>query len=298
MSDDLTPILLSVLLAAGILCLMFGLFLHVEPRLAAGRGGLKAQLRRSQSEGKWLFGRLLESGSESSREAIRKTLIQAGFDHPSAPLFLSVSRILSSIILAALSASVLMQEVIPVDVSPRSQKMIFVLMAIIGYVLPGLAVKKAAEQYVDRIAKALPDALDLMLVCVEAGQSLDQALVRVSRSLYGIHPELAERFSATAEAIKAGEDRRGAFDKMAYMTDNADLKAFAAVVLQSAGMGTPVSEVFRVYSADQRDRRIRKIEEKANILPTKLTLGTMMLTVPPLLLLLLTPAVYSILQSF
>jgi len=113
-----------------------------------------------------------------------------------------------------------------------------------------------------------------------------------------IHPELAERFAATSEALKAGEDRADAFARLAYVTDNLDLQSFAAVVLQASSMGTPISDTFRIYAEEQRERRFSRIEEKANMLPTKMTLGTMVFTVPSLLLLLLTPAVYSILQSF
>lgn len=298
MTGELTPLLLTLLLASGVLCLLTGLFFQLDARGTIAGAAHKTQLRRAPMGGHRLSALLLEARSDTARQAMQKTLMQAGFDHPNAPLFLAISRFLAAILLAALGAAVLMLEIAGLRVSGQSQASIILVLAVIGYVLPGIAVRKAAEQYVDRIAKALPDALDLMLVCVEAGQSLDQALVRVSRSLYQIHPELAERFSVTAEAIKAGEDRKEAFDKMASLTDNADLKAFASVVLQSVNLGTPVSEVFRVYAADQRDRRVRRVEEKANLLPTKLTLGTMLLTVPPLLLLLLTPALYSILQSF
>lgn len=84
---------------------------------------------------------------------------------------------------------------------------------------------------------------------------------------------------------------------LAQVTDNSDLRQYATLVLQSSTLGTPMAHTLRVFSADLRDRRIRRVEERANVLPTKMTLGTMMFTVPPLLVLLMTPAIYRLITA-
>ncbi|WP_163849797.1 type II secretion system F family protein [Pseudooceanicola aestuarii] len=299
--DSTMPALLSLTTAIGMACLMVGLWLALRRILAGPVVARQAGLRHATpGPSRWrdLVGGLMQSRSEEARAAQRKMLMQAGLDGPNALFYLALAKLVLALLLALICAVVMTLDWVQLRLSPTRQGVVILLVAVIGFILPSILVRNAADRYIDRIARALPDALDLMLVCVEAGQSLDQALVRVARAMHGIHPDLAERFAATAEALKAGEDRRAAFDRLAWSTDNADLKSFAAVVLQASAMGTPVAETFRVYSADQRDRRYRRVEEQANMLPTKMTLGTMVLTVPPLLLLLLTPAMYRILNSF
>lgn len=297
-------ILLSSLLACGLFCSIAGMWLLLSrpesgPETERPRD-LRLDNRASPRRG-WptaLLARYLEDSDEVSREKQRKLLLQAGFPGANAPLYFSIAKLVAGMIALVLGL-LLFVLILQHDFGNGGMWLIagtgFFL---IGYVLPGIFIQRRAERYVSKIAKGLPDALDLMLVCVEAGQSLDLSLVRVAKSLHRIHPELAERFATTSEALKAGGDRAAAFERLAYETDNADLKAFARVVLQSSAMGTPVAETFRIFSADQRKRRITKVEEQANVLPTKLTLGTMLFTVPPFLLLMLAPALYSISKSF
>jgi len=241
---------------------------------------------------------LLEERDEKRSEQRKRQLFQAGFPGPNQVYYFTISKLVVGTLTMCLMA--MLMAVTPTIRQPGLlQWPIFLSLSfLLGFALPGIVVAVRAERYVDRIAKGLPDALDLMLVCVEAGQSLDISLVRVARLMRDLHPELAERLAATADALKAGENRESAFNKLAYLTDNADLAAFARVMLQASEMGTPVADTFRVFAADQRSRRMRRIEEKANVLPTKMTLGTMIFTVPPFLLLMLTPAIYSILTGF
>lgn len=163
-----------------------------------------------------------------------------------------------------------------------------------AYMLPAFWIGARQEAYKQRLEKALPDALDLLQICMEAGQSLDQSIIRAARELRAVHPELAAHLDWAAEAILAGMDRGEAFRRIAAETENEDIAALGNALVQAVRMGTPVAQTLTVYTDDLRDKRLRKIEGRANILPTKMTLGTMMFTVPPLLLLLLTPAVIRI----
>ena len=162
----------------------------------------------------------------------------------------------------------------------------------IGYYLPRYWVNKRVNQRQTEIIQGFPDALDLMLVCVEAGQSLDQSIIRVGKESRVGYPALADEFDMVAQEVKAGKERISVLKDMAERVGVPDVASFVATIIQSATFGTSVADALRVYSADMRDKRIMRAEEKANMLPTKLTLGTMLFTVPPLLVILIGPSIY------
>lgn len=295
----------AIAFSLGLLCIVFALAVMLFGR--APEAGVQDQgnsLRRDSranarvSRLEVVFTRLFEEKDSVARAELVKKLAQAGFPGPRAPFLFVFSKLFVGMVV---SVAVVISFLMLPNASVQGGLQWLIILSLgflVGYSLPGVIVESRAQRYVERIAKGLPDALDLMLVCVEAGQSIDMSLVRVARSLHRLHPDLSERFAATAEALRAGDDRASAFERLAYDTDSAELKSFGRAILQASSMGTPVAETFRVFSTDQRQRRIKKVEEYANILPTKLTLGTMFFTVPPFLLLLLTPALYSISKSF
>jgi tight adherence protein C len=164
----------------------------------------------------------------------------------------------------------------------------------IGYYIPRYWVDKRVEKRQTEIIEGFPDALDLMLVCVEAGQSLDQSLIRVGKESRMGYPALADEFDMVAQEVKAGKERTSVLKDMAERVGVPDVASFVTTLVQSATFGTSVAEALRVYSADMRDKRIMRAEEKANMLPTKLTLGTMLFTVPPLLVILIGPSIHGI----
>jgi tight adherence protein C len=134
----------------------------------------------------------------------------------------------------------------------------------------------------------------MMLVCVEAGQSLDQSIIRVAREMRAGFPDLAEEYEIVANEMKAGKDKVQVLKDMGERCGVADVSSFVTVLIQSSTFGTSIAEALRVYAGEMRDKRVMRAEEKANVLPTKLTLGTMMFTVPPLLIILIGPSVYAI----
>ena len=133
-----------------------------------------------------------------------------------------------------------------------------------------------------------------MLVCVEAGQSLDQSIIRVSKELRASYPSLSDEFEIVSYEIKAGKDKPTVLADMGERCGVADISSFVTVLVQSATFGTSIAEALRVYAEEMRDKRVMRAEEKANKLPTKMTLVTMMLTVPPLLIILVGPSVVGI----
>ncbi len=137
----------------------------------------------------------------------------------------------------------------------------------------------------------------MMLVCVEAGQSLDQSIIRVSREIRAGYPALADEYQTVAQELKAGKDRIQVLRDMSERAGVPDVSSFVTVLIQSASFGTSIADALRVYAAEMRDKRVMRAEEKANTLPTKMTLATMMLTVPPLLIILIGPSVYGIAET-
>lgn len=167
----------------------------------------------------------------------------------------------------------------------------------VGYYLPKWWVNKRKEERQEEMVNGFPDSLDMMLVCVEAGQSLDQAIIRVSQELKSGFPALAEEYEMVSNEMKAGKDKTQVLRDMSERCGVPDIASFVTVLIQSQQFGTSISEALRVFSAEMRDKRVMRAEEKANTLPTKMTLATMMLTVPPLLIILIGPSVYSIYET-
>jgi len=168
------------------------------------------------------------------------------------------------------------------------------LPTVILYYLPIYWVSKRRGERQVQIAAGFPDALDMLLICTEAGQSMDQSINRVAKELKAGYPALAEEFETVSHQVKAGSDRMKVLKAMGERSGNADIRSFVTVLIQSSTYGTSVAEALRIYAAEMRDKRVMLAEEKANVLPTKLTLGTMMFTVPPLLIILIGPSVHGV----
>lgn len=148
------------------------------------------------------------------------------------------------------------------------------------------------------IQDGFPDALDMLLVCVEAGQSLDQGIVRVAREIAVGYPALAEELSTVSAEVKAGKEKTSVLRAFAERAGVQDVSSFVTVMIQSQTFGTSIAEALRVYASEMRDKRVMRAEEAANKLPTKITLGTMMFTVPPLLIVIVGPSVYAMVETF
>ncbi|MCP5086828.1 MAG: type II secretion system F family protein [Rhodobacteraceae bacterium] len=163
-----------------------------------------------------------------------------------------------------------------------------------GYYAPSYWVEKRRQTRREEIENGFPDALDLMLVCIEAGQSLDQAVQRVAKEIAPSCAALSEELTIVSNEMRAGKERPVVLRDLAERCDIPDISAFVTVMIQSATFGTSLGEALRVYASEMRDKRVTRAEEKANKLPTKMTLCTMMFTVPPLLIIMVGPSVYDI----
>jgi tight adherence protein C len=238
------------------------------------------------------FAHFLEPQKKEELSAAKLNMLRAGYGGKNSvrmfhavQFLLAILFLVGGLILAFVKS--LSQEMSGVDILLHS-----LLPCAIGYYIPRYWVNKRVKQRQTEIIQGFPDALDLMLVCVEAGQSLDQSIIRVGKESRAGYPALADEFDMVAQEVKAGKERISVLKDMAERVGVPDVASFVTTIIQSATFGTSVADALRVYSADMRDKRIMRAEEKANMLPTKLTLGTMLFTVPPLLVILIGPSVY------
>ncbi|MEL6218945.1 MAG: type II secretion system F family protein [Pseudomonadota bacterium] len=187
-------------------------------------------------------------------------------------------------------------------VLPEEPNLVFALvfsavLGLVGYFIPVYWIERQIATRREEIANAFPDAMDMMLVCIEGGQSLEQAMARVGKEMEMSSGPLAEELQIVSHEFRAGKDRIAVLRDFASRCQVNDISSFVTVLIQSTAFGTSISEALRVYASEMRDKRLMRAEEKANVLPTKLTLGTMMFTVPPLILILIGPSIIQILRA-
>lgn len=183
------------------------------------------------------------------------------------------------------------------DMSTRNLILAIVIPGGAGYYLPKYWIERRRQERQEEIESGFPDSLDLMLVCVEAGQALDQSIIRVAAEIRAGYPALADEFQIVSNEMKAGKDRITVLRDMAERAGVPDVSSFVTVLIQSTSFGTSIADALRVYASEMRDKRVMRAEEKANVLPTKLTLGTMMFCLPPLLIILIGPSIYDIYKN-
>jgi tight adherence protein C len=261
--------------------------------------GKKSSLRASGAGDKLAkYSTFLEPQNADEFSAVKLKLVQAGYRGKNAvrtyyfvQFALGISLLVVGLILALVKVT---------TGQPTTMDLGMTILgpAFGGYYLPKYWVTKRQQKRKQEIENGFPDSLDMMLVCVEAGQSLDQSILRVAKEIKSGYPALAEEFETVSHEMKAGKDRVTVLRDMGTRAGVPDVSSFVTVLIQSATFGTSIADALRVYASEMRDKRVMRAEEKANKLPTKLTLATMMLTVPPLLIILIGPSIYGIYTTF
>ncbi len=241
------------------------------------------------------YAQYLEPKDEEEASKTRKLMIRAGYTHKDAVRTLTAAQLVLGLGLLVLSSIYALA--LAGDISPLSKFAYIMAPAAVGYFAPRYWIIKRVAARQQEIQDGFPDALDLLLVCVEAGQSLDQAIIRMAKEIEPSYPALAGEFLIVAQEMKAGRDKPDVLRAMADRCDINDITSFVTVMIQSATFGTSIADALRVYAAEMRDKRVMRAEEKANVLPTKLTVGTMMFCVPPLLIILIGPSLHGIATS-
>ncbi len=162
--------------------------------------------------------------------------------------------------------------------------------AIIGSYFPNIIVKNIRQKRQSSIMMAFPDALDLMLICVEAGMSIEVAFKKVATEIGGQSIELAEELSLTTAELSYLQDRRVGYENLALRTGHQGVKAVCTSLIQSERYGTPVGQALRVMADENRQMRMQLAEKKAAALPAKLTVPMIVFFLPVLFIVILGPA--------
>lgn len=165
-----------------------------------------------------------------------------------------------------------------------------------GFLGPDLWVKNAADKRAQQMTKALPDALDLLVICAEAGLSLDAAMTRVGREIVSASPELADEFSLTAIELGFLPSRQLALQNLMGRTNMTKLRSLVNSLLQTERYGTPLAQSLRVLAAEFRDERMMRAEEKAGKLPATMTVPMIVFILPALFIVLGGPAAIRIIH--
>jgi len=263
-----------------------------ESRTRENTGAAKAQLRQ-KSKGDKLkkYANFLEPQDAQQLSEMRLKLLRAGYRSREAVRYYHFAQFALGIGGLILGVSYLLL-FLNIDEATMQQKIMYVLgPGAVGYMAPKYWVTRRVEERKQEIMDGFPDSLDMLLVCVEAGQSLNQSILRVARELRASYPALADEYEIVSHEMKAGKDKASVLADMGERCGIQDISSFVTVLIQSQTFGTSISEALRVYAEEMRDKRVMRAEEKANKLPTKMTLVTMMFTVPPLLVILVGPSV-------
>ncbi|HET9426950.1 MAG TPA: type II secretion system F family protein [Allosphingosinicella sp.] len=165
---------------------------------------------------------------------------------------------------------------------------------LLAYKAPDLWLKNKVDKRTHAIRKGLPDALDLLVICAEAGLTVDAAFGRVARELGKAYPELGDEFALTAIELGFLTDRRSAFENLANRIDLDSIRGVVTTMIQTEKYGTPLASALRVLSAEFRNERMMRAEEKAARLPAIMTVPLILFILPVLFIVILGPAACSI----
>ncbi len=227
---------------------------------------------------------------------IRTRLGQAGIRNPwASQLFLAAK---AAIALASLAAVVWVNSARQTPLPVASATAWALLFGGAGFLLPNVWLARRVRARKKSIERAMPDALDLMVTCVEAGLGLDAAVQRVSNEIALAHPVLSEELTLTFLETKAGVRRTEAFRRLADRTGVQDLKTLAATLNQTEMFGTSVATALRIQAQGMRTRRMQKAEERAAMLSAKMTVPLVLCFLPALLVVIIGPAWVNLVEVF
>lgn len=234
---------------------------------------------------------------QSQIEAIQQKLAHAGFRNKELAVLIIGLRMVLPILLGV-TAFVLLYVV---EIYPDWQmKKVMALSAAVffGYKGPEIYLKNIATKRTNEIRKGLPDALDLLVICAEAGLTVDAAFNRVAKELGRAYPELGDEFALTAIELSFLNERKKAFDNLAYRVDLESVRGVVTTMIQTERYGTPLASALRVLSAEFRNERMMRAEEKAARLPAIMTVPLILFILPVLFIVILGPAACSIADAF
>jgi len=230
--------------------------------------------------------RLLPEGAMSADAG--ELLVQAGFESQSAPAIYALLRVASALLIPGAMFAF----------GPHDSSLMLLFSGAIGVALgliaPSAILTRIRRLRQERIRHSIPDSLDLLLVCVEAGVSLDAAILRVGREMSVLHPELSYEFLTMNRRMNAGMRRDDALHGLYARTGVEELRALGSNMIQSEKWGTSIAKVLRVYSETLRRKRRQAAEKKAAVAATKMIFPLALFILPALFAIIGGPAVIAI----
>src|SRR5215467_6903725 len=235
------------------------------------------------------FARMNQPSNVDEVRATRRKLVTAGYRSGKAPIFFTGAKLFLAVVMTALIA------LVPVKLLgfPTFSNLVFyyVLAATCGYYAPVVWLRKAIANRKDALQRAIPDALDLMVVCVEAGLGLDQAITRVGEEVKRTHPALSDELNLLAMELRTGVSRQEALRNFAHRTDLEEARNLVALLVQTDRFGTSIGQALRVHADAMRTTRRLRAEELAAKMPVKLLFPLIFFIFPSMFIVLLGSAV-------
>jgi len=225
--------------------------------------------------------------SPSDMNRLRRRLMRAGYHSLAAAAVFSVAEIVCPLLAG-----------LPVLIFFGGWRGILfgLLAAMIGFLLPGVVLGRLIERRRQAISNGLPDVLDLLIVCLEAGCSLDQAIVRATEELSLAHPALSDELKMLTTETRAGKPRIEAFKNLEARTKNEDVKSLVAMLVQTDRFGTSVSQALRTFAEVSRTKRRQRAEERAAKIGVKMVFPLVLCLFPALYVVTLGPAAIMIVR--
>jgi len=225
----------------------------------------------------------------------RKKLIMAGYNTPHALVgFYGLKIILAVALPVCFYLGILFSNVVVGNLMLTS---LLIGIGLAGFYLPEWGVALAIAQRQKEIREGFPDALDLMVVCVEAGMGLDQAIKKIADEMQMTHKAISEEFEKMSLEIRAGRSRRDAMRNLAERTGVEDVKVLVTLLIQTDKFGTSIAQALRVLSGSMRTKRRQRLEELAMKLPVKLMFPLILFIFPALFVVIIGPGVIRVFRS-
>ncbi len=230
-----------------------------------------------------------KEGSESN---LRTRLMQAGFTGSTVVRNYFLIRTILAVGVPA--AFLFLLPILGADMSVRKIMVATAGLALAGLYLPGILISSRVDKRQQAIAEAFPDALDMLVVCVEAGLGLDAAFTRVGAQIAPAHPILASELGMVSLELRAGKSRADALRNFAKRIDLREISSFVTLLLQSDALGTSIGQTLRVHAEEMRARRMLRAEEMAHKLPVKMTIPLVLCILPAMFAAVMLPGMLTI----
>jgi len=235
---------------------------------------------------------------DSQIKVIEQKLAQAGIRKREWAVAVVLARLVLPIVLGGLAALVIYYANYFPAWGSFKRFMVFAGAVGLGYKGPDIYLSNLIQKRTDAIRKGLPDALDLLVICAEAGLTVDASFERVARELGRAYPELGDEFSMTSIELSFLTERRQAFENLAFRVNLDAVRGVVTTMIQTERYGTPLASALRVLSAEFRNERMMRAEEKAARLPAIMTIPLILFILPVLFIVIIGPAACSIADAF